>query len=301
MTSLYPRVMPTRDEWFELTRRNARSVQTIIGWIFWDPGAVSRYEALGLPGPLGYIAARIAPFGRAGYEAVVAALGSISPLGVRFVIDFVAPEDYVVWWNARNEAVREGLATYAPAAESALTDFHDDLWRVVDELPFVGRPFSASHLAMERVGDRVLSSWHAINIMREWRGDTHWGVIAQLNLTGAEASTLHNEWLAYDGDWLSHSRGLSDESIAEAWRGLEQRGLARDGVITAEGLELRQWIEDETDRRTTLPWEILGWERSVEFHERLEPPCELLLQRVDITAGVRYQPASRLRPPRTPS
>ena len=48
-------------DWVEITKRNARSVQTTIGWIFWDPGAVARYENLGLPGPFGYIAARAAP------------------------------------------------------------------------------------------------------------------------------------------------------------------------------------------------------------------------------------------------
>lgn len=37
--------------------RCSRSVQTTIGWIFWDPGAVGRYAELGLPGPVGYIAA----------------------------------------------------------------------------------------------------------------------------------------------------------------------------------------------------------------------------------------------------
>ncbi len=32
------------------TRRDARSVQTTIGWVFWDPGAVHRYRAEGPPG-----------------------------------------------------------------------------------------------------------------------------------------------------------------------------------------------------------------------------------------------------------
>ena len=58
--------------WIGITRRNARSVQTTIGWIFWDPGAVARYEEIGLPGSLGYIAARCAPLAPAGPDAVAA-------------------------------------------------------------------------------------------------------------------------------------------------------------------------------------------------------------------------------------
>src|SRR5438270_9886016 len=85
----YPAAAPRRHhvtsnrDWVDITRRNARSVQTTIGWIFWDPGAVARYEALGLPGPLGYIASRAAPLGPAGPDATIAAFGSISPLGIR--------------------------------------------------------------------------------------------------------------------------------------------------------------------------------------------------------------------------
>ena len=65
--------------------------------------------------------------------------------------------------------------------------------------------------------------------------------------------------------------------------------------MTAEGIALRQRIEDDTDRLTTLPWELLGEARSVGFAELFEPPCVDLLRRVDITAGPNYQPASRLR------
>ena len=61
------------------------------------------------------------------------------------------------------------------------------------------------------------------------------------------------------------------------------------------GIALRQQIEDDTDRLTTLPWELFGEQRSVEFAERLEPPCEALLRRVDATAGPNYQPGSRVR------
>jgi len=67
--------------------------------------------------------------------------------------------------------------------------------------------------------------------------------------------------------------------------------------VTDEGIRLRQQIEDDTDRLSTLPWELLGESASLSFAERFEPPCELLLARVDETAGPNYQPASRIRQP----
>ena len=288
-------------DWVAITRRNARSVQTTIGWIFWDPGAVARYEALGLNGPLGYLAARSAPFAGAGPEAVAASFGSISPLGIVIVFaQLGSPEAFRAYWDARDYAVLEGLAAHAPAILDPLAELGPDLWRVAEQLPVVGRPFAASHLGMARPTDPVLSGWQAVNYLREWRGDTHWDLVATQGLSGDEASVLHNAWLDYDGDWLSQSRGNTPDSIEAAWRSLEAKGLAADRVVNQDGLALRQWLEDETDRRTTLPWELLGESRSIEFAERFEPPCELLLARVDVTAGPNYQPASRVRPPRVP-
>ena len=280
-------------DWIAVTRRNARSVQTTIGWIFWDPGAVARYEALGVPGPLGYIGARSAPLAPAGPEAIIAAFGSITPVGIRMA--FAVIQDFEALWAARDEAVVEGLRRYAPAIVEPLERWGPELWPVVEELPFVGRPFAAAHLRMPRPEDPLLSGWHAVNVLREWRGDTHWALVAAAGLTGTEASVLHNAWLGYERDWLPASRGSTAEEIAAAWDGLAAKGLVEDGRVTEAGVARRQQLEDDTDRLTTLPWERLGEERSVRFAEELEPPCELLLRRVDETAGPNYQPASRLR------
>ena len=65
--------------------------------------------------------------------------------------------------------------------------------------------------------------------------------------------------------------------------------------MTPEGIALRQRIEDDTDRLTTRPWELLGEDRARRFAAEFEPPCELLLHRVDVTAGPNYQPGSRIR------
>ncbi len=280
-----------------ISKRVSRSVQTTIGWIFWDPGAVERFEALGLPGPLGYIASRSAPLAGAGPEAVSAAFGSISQLGI--VIAFEAlgdPGRFADFWAARDEAVLEGLRAYAPAIEATLVDEGPALWEVVEQLPRVGRVYFGAVLDMERPTDPLLSGWHAVNALREWRGDTHWALVVAAGLTHPEASILHNAWLGYERDWLANSRGTSAEDLARGWELLEAKGLVVAGEVTAEGVALRQHLEDETDRLCTLPWELYGLDRTLALAEALEPPCVALLDRVDITAGPNYQPASRLRP-----
>ncbi|MBP7629669.1 MAG: hypothetical protein KA758_04410 [Acidimicrobiales bacterium] len=283
--------------------RCSRSVQTTIGWIFWDPGAVGRYAELGLPGPVGYIAARAAPLAPAGPDAVIAAFGSISPAAIRFTFDTIAEigphfgTSFDAAWVARDEAVVAGLAQHAPDIVEPLTRLGPELWPIVAALPTVGRTFFAAHLRMPRPEHPLLSGWHAVNCLREWRGDSHWALVVAAGLTGVEASILHNAWLGYEEGWLPRSRGSSPEEIEGALASLEAKGLAADGLVTPEGVELRRRIEADTDRLTTLPWELLGPDGCRRFAEELEPPCELLLRRVDETAGPNYQPASRLRPP----
>jgi hypothetical protein len=287
-------------DWQAVTKRNARSVQTTIGWIFWDPGAVRRYTDLGLPeqlaGPLGYMAARCAPLAGAGPDAVIAAFGSISPIAIRSVFGLLgAPDRFAEFWEARDEAVVAGLRDHASDIIEPLGELGPLLWPVVEQLPLVGRTFFGAHLVMPRSEDPLLSGWHAVNCLREWRGDTHWAIVVAEGLTHAEASILHNAWLGYEADWLPKSRGTSDGDLEAGWAALTERGLAANGAVTADGLALRQRIEDETDRLTTLPWRLLGEKRARWFAAAFEPPCELLLRRVDETAGPNYQPASRLR------
>ena len=150
---------------------------------------------------------------------------------------------------------------------------------MVEQLPAVGRVFFGAHLAMPRPDDPLLSGWHAVNCLREWRGDTHWALVVAAGLTDAEASILHNAWLGYEPDWLAdvpgQRRPTRSRPAGRRWR---RRAWPATGEVTDEGVALRQRIEDDTDRLTTLPWELLGEARSIEFAERFEPPCELLLR-----------------------
>lgn len=212
-------------------------------------------------------------------------------IGIAIALDLLATQTTpAALWDARNAAVIEGLQQHAPDMLDVLAGWAPLLWPVVESLPVVGRVLFASHLGMARPEEPAVSGWHAVNCLREWRGDTHWATVVASGLSGVEASIVHNLWLGYDEDWLPNSRGSSAGEIAEAKASLHARGLLGD-----EGVRLRQHIEDETDRLTALPWQTLGKHESIRFAEEFEPPCELLLRRVDITAGTNYQPASRLR------
>ncbi|MEU4038952.1 SCO6745 family protein [Streptomyces collinus] len=287
----------TDGDWHETSRRNARSVQTTIGWIFWDPGAVARYEARGLPGPLGYIASRGAPLAPAGAEALTAAFGSISSVGIALTFDLLKGDvaAFRDFWRVRDEAVDEGLRRYAPGIVDPLVEMGPALWSAVDRLPRLGRVLFGATVSMPRPRDRLLSGWHAVNAIREWRGDTHWALLAAAGLTSSEASIVHNAWLGYEDDWLSRSRGQTETEIDEGWDSLTRKGLAAERRLLPKALRLRQRLEDVTDELTALPWQLLGKNFSVRFAERLEPACERLLARVDETAGPNYQPASRVR------
>jgi hypothetical protein len=92
------------DSLIDEVRRLARLNQALIGWIFWDPGADRRYEALGVPGRLGYIGTRAAPLAAAGDDAVIAAFSTIHPNIVRAGLAAVRrTTTFEAMWAARNE------------------------------------------------------------------------------------------------------------------------------------------------------------------------------------------------------
>ena len=283
-----------------LSARVSRSVQTTVGWIFWDPGAVARYESLGLPeqfaSPLGYIAARAAPIAAAGPDAVIGAFGSISPLGIRGLFEFLGDRSrFFAFAAARDAAVLEGLSTYTPTYGPVLAALGPKLWEVVDDLSGTGRVLFSALRAQPRPQDPVLSGWHAINAVREWRGDTHWALVATNGLDHGAASILHNAWLGYEADWLPKSRGTSEVDLARGWSDLRRRGLADDQGVTSAGIDLREAIEVATDELCIPIWRAVGVDETLTFCQQAEPPCEVLLGRVDVTAGVNYQPGSRTR------
>ncbi|MFM8562683.1 MAG: SCO6745 family protein [Acidimicrobiia bacterium] len=285
-------------DWTELTARASFASHRLIGWIYWDPRAIELYTALGVPNGLGYYAAsRAAPLLPAGPQPVAAAFYSIHPGFLKFAIETALA--HTTWeriFDARNTAVGEGLRRHVPEIVDGLSEMAPALWAVADGLPESGRVCFAAHRQAPRPDDTLVAAWLAVNCIREWRGDTHFAILASEDISRVQAGILHDAHLNYGG-WIAQSRGADEAALAEAFADLETRGLADGGAVNDAGLAVRQLIEGRTDELCARVWKALGASQTQRFLDLVEPIGERLLRRIDDTAGPNWMPAARERRP----
>ena len=283
--------------WTELSARASMASHRLIGWIYWDPTAIDAYTRLGIENGFGYyIASRGAPLAAAGHQSVAAAFYSIHPGFVQISLEMAAAvTTFEQITRIRNEAVGIGVRATAPDICDALADMGERLWEVVDSLPSSGRVLFAAHRQWHRSEDPLVTAWLALNCIREYRGDTHFGILLSENLSGTQAGLLHDAHLNYPGDWIPRSRGADDAALELALADLEQRGLAACGVVNQAGLDLRERIEVRTNELTEIAWRALGEELTRQFVELIEPVGSRFMDRIDATAGPNWMPAARDR------
>ena len=284
------------DNWRELSARASLASHRLIGWIYWDPDAIARYTALGVPNGLGYyVASRSAPLASAGNDAVTAAFFSIRKEFIDVCLDVARKHtSFEDAYRVRNEAVARGLRECAPEIVAPLAELATKLWDAADSLPLARHPLYAAHRSWPRCADdSTLSSWLAVNCIREWRGDTHFGLLASHEISGVQAGLLHDAFLGYPGDWIPRSRGADDAQLEQAWAALNARGFVTDGRINAAGIKFREQIEDTTNKLSEKAWRHLGEDLALKFVELIEPVGQKFLARIDATAGENWMPAAR--------
>jgi len=284
-------------DWTDLSSRASLASHRLIGWIYWDPVAIEKYTALGVNDGFGYyIASRSAPLAAAGHQAVGAAFYSINAVFIEISLAAASnATDFAQIIDARNESVGEGLRQYVPEICDGLSGLGPALWDAADSLPSSGRVLFAAHRQWPRPSDPLVSAWLAVNCIREWRGDTHWAVLTSEDISGTQAGLLHNAFLNYPDQWIPRSRGADDAAIELAIADLTERGLATDGSVNAAGLQLRERIEARTNELSQRAWRLLGSDRTEQFLVLIEPIGELMLERINQTAGTEWMPAARPR------
>ncbi len=283
-------------DWLDLSRRAGVASHRLVGWIYWDPVAIDHYTALGPDAFSYYVATRGAPLADAGNDAVVAAFYSINPDFIAVSLDNCrATTTFEAAAAARDAGVVAGLRQYVPEICDGLAELAEPLWAAADSLAASGRVFFATVRSRPRPDDPLLAAWHAVDCIREWRGDTHWAIQLAEDVGQVACGILDGAWRDYDDDWLPRSRGADDEALAAGYAELERRGLATDGAVDERGIAYRQVLEDRLDELSAAAWRSLGERRTEQFLDLVEPFGDRLIARIDETAGPNWMPAGRER------
>lgn len=250
----------------KIARHAKAALELIHAMIYFAPEAEERYTALGLEkGRMGYYASRSAAMGPVGPGVVAATFYNFNPTSVARSIPkawkIAAPERIL---EARLDAVDAAMHRMLGAEVLASDGLAKaaDLARTATEgcLP-EGKPLYAAHadLAWPELPHTRL--WHAISLLREFRGDAHLAALQDAGLTGLQALVLQ----VATGEGLNEkfskaTRGWSDEEWSAAKEKLAARGLIDDG-LTEQGRQLREDVEAATDAMSMGPWRHLGQEK----------------------------------------
>ena len=264
----------------DVARRSWRGLEPYHAMVYFAPEAQEEYVALGYDvranRATGYFPARAAALGPVGPGVVHALFFNFSRLAVEFGMagawETASPEQVL---QARLRAADRALrrlcgdllddpsvaeaAELARTATTGCTPHGRALYAAHAELPWPDAP----HLAL----------WHAVTLLREFRGDGHVAALVAEGVTGLEAAVLH---VALGDSWtrrgLQKTRAYSDEEWDGAVAGLVQRGwLTPDAQFTDAGRAHRQRVEDATDRMALPAWEALGEEGAARLRALARP------------------------------
>jgi GNAT superfamily N-acetyltransferase len=137
-----------------------------------------------------------------------------------------------------------------------------------DGLPTHGRVLFAAHADLPWPDAPHLVLWHAITLLREFRGDGHIAALLDGELSGLEALITHcATGYGFTEAAAKATRGWSDDEWAAGVDTLRRRGVLDGDGLTAGGLALRDSVERTTDRLSAAPWTTLGPDRTARLVE----------------------------------
>ena len=264
-----------------MARKMWRTLEPYHGLIYFAPEATAAYEALGVMGFDGYFASRAAPMGAVPAEVVVATFFNFNPAIVHHAIPAAwattTPEQLLAArLTAAGEALRRAAGdqlddpSVARAAGQART--------AAEACTAAGRPLYAGHAGLPWPDEAPLALWHAITLLREFRGDGHIACLVEAGLGGLDALVFHAASGEVPRSALQASRQWDDAAWAAAVEGLAERGLVEpDGGFTDAGATLRQHVEDRTDALALPPWEALGEEGCDELRSLVRPLSQAIV------------------------
>jgi hypothetical protein len=279
-----------------MARKMWRTLEPYHGMIYFTPRAAEAYDELGITGRAGYFASRAAAMGAVSAEVVVATFFNFHPALVGAAIpeawDTAAPATILeARYDAADVALTEllgagviGSAEMRTAASLAR--------RAAEACTVEGRPLYAGHAGLDWPSAPHMVLWHAVTLLREFRGDGHVAALLVADVDGCEALVSHAAAAADDGGTvtakvLKSSRAWPDDEWQAAEERLRSRGwIDGDGRFTDKGSAARDQIEAATDERAMAPWKALGEDACDELRAGIRPWSRAIVASGVFTFGV---------------
>ncbi len=245
--------------------RLARRLEPLHSMIYFAPEVGEELSPLGITHPRAqYFAQRSAAMGAVGPGVVAATYYNFNPaLIARFVPGVWATATPADVLNARLRAVDGALRRLLGDAVSSRECARAALLarRATEACRPEDRVLYAAHADLPWPDDQPhLELWHAVTLLREYRGDGHLHALLGAGLSGLEALVMHTATgRGFLVEVAQATRGWSPEQWGEASADLRDRGLlTAEGGLTEAGEAFREGIESETTRLSTAPYSVLG-------------------------------------------
>lgn len=251
-----------------MARKMWRTLEPYHGMVYFTPHAAEAYAELGIRGRAGYFASRAAPMGAVSAGVVVATFFNFHPALVGRALpaawDVTTPAAMIeARFAAADRALTELLGTEA-VGSAEMREAAEAAQRAADACTAEGRPLYAAHAGLDWPTAPHMVLWHAVTLLREFRGDGHVAALLVADVDGCEALVSHAAAAASDGagvtaEVLRASRAWPDDEWQAAVERLRSRGwIDADGRFTEKGAAARDQIEAATDERAMAPWKALG-------------------------------------------
>ena len=181
----------------KIARHAKASLELFHAMIYFAPEAEDRFTKLGLkPGRMSYYAGRSAAMGPVGAGVVAATFYNFNPVSVAKSIpaawDIASPAEVL---DARLDAVDAALHRLLGDEVLASDDIAEaaELARIASEgCSPEGKPLYAGHADLDWPETPHLKLWHALTLLREFRGDGHIAALQQAGISGIQSLVLHS-------------------------------------------------------------------------------------------------------------
>jgi hypothetical protein len=266
-----------------VSRKTWRTLEVYHGAVYFAGEPRDEYAALGITDRMmGYFGSRAAPMGAVPAEVVIATFFNFHPKlvsdRVPAVWDIASPAEILAARLRGADAMLHrilGDAIGSPELERAAELARTAAGGCRPE----GRPLYAGHASLPWPDGSHLVLWHAISLLREFRGDGHIAAMTAEGMDGCEALVTHGVAGDVPSATLKMSRQWPDDEWNAAVDRLRGRGwLDANGAFTDLGRDSRQAIEDTTDRLALPAWEAIGEEACNELRALVRPYSKAIVE-----------------------